>query len=160
MLAQSRIRIEFARHWQTTRQMKRTSLRMAIARGALLVAIVLGAVAGRAEGQGSAQSFRASALLAQPVELSAVAAKNRCAGIPHRETYIEPPRSTTCRVIRYLAMETAAGAALRLAPLDKESLAGDAASTEACAKLGDGLSASTTTHAKYKRRECKISDTG
>ncbi len=50
------------------------------------------------------REFGASAWLQEPVEVSTSSVERACAALPHREVYVEAPRSTTCQVVRYVPL--------------------------------------------------------
>jgi len=58
-----------------------------------------------------AREFSSLAWLPKPVEVLASSVERACAALPHHEVYSEPPRSTTCQVLRYVSLGRAADAA-------------------------------------------------
>jgi hypothetical protein len=57
-----------------------------------------------------ARQFGVSAWLARRVAIPAASVSNACAHLPHQAVYVDPPRSTTCRVIRYVPLDSTSDA--------------------------------------------------
>jgi hypothetical protein len=54
------------------------------------------------------RSFDTSAWLRQSIEVSTANARGSCVVLPYRERFVEPPSVTSCDVLRYVTLDTAA----------------------------------------------------
>jgi len=79
-------------------------------RVASLIQVLILGLASLAGAQ-QARRFGASAWLAQPVTVPIASVAHVCARLPHDELYVDSPRSASCRVVRYVPLDSAADVA-------------------------------------------------
>jgi len=72
---------------------------------------VLTVFPGSIGGAQATRHFGTAAWLASPVEIPAVEVERTCATLPHRDLFVEPPRSTGCTVIRHGVLDDVVSAA-------------------------------------------------